>query len=69
MERKFEIGDKVRLVSETPDNCEMTIRGYSFDIESQKPQNSLYIESYKKSLNGFVRCDWRDKNDVIVLVR
>lgn len=63
MERKFKTGDKVRLVSDTMANIEMTVRGYASDLARNNPTVAPYMGDFQKHLNGKVVCDWRDKND------
>ena len=53
--RKFQIGDAVRLKSDTSENMLMTVRGYIVDIP-------LYTMAVTQGLydEHMVECDWRD---------
>ena len=66
MERKFNVGDKVRLISDAQENTVMTVCGYTFDLEAVMPQNEMLKNTgqLQKMYEGFVTCDWRDKSDV-----
>jgi uncharacterized protein YodC (DUF2158 family) len=50
--RKFKVGDKVILVSDT-DQIPMVVRQYVADHHQ-----SIFLE--KSMVDGFVICDWRD---------
>ena len=62
MERKFNVGDKVRLISKTKNNIEMVVRGYAYDIANANPTSAPFIGDFKKQLKDMVTCDWNDKN-------
>ena len=59
MERKFEIGDVVCLMSDNATNTPMTVNCYRYD-ECFDELGRLYMSDTSKKE---VKCVWRDKND------
>lgn len=60
MKRKFQVGDKVRLVSDTQGCTPMTVRGYADDIAKKDGISSPFIGEFLEQMEGEVICDWRD---------
>ena len=60
MERKFKVGDVVRLKSDSIDNVEMTVDGYKPD---KTPSVRLAVEAVGQHVLYEVCCVWRDKDD------
>ncbi len=59
-ERKFKIGDVVKLCSDTEENCPMTVNAYYLDtIQDNIFVKDILTERQKHS----VKCVWRDKED------
>lgn len=57
---KFHYGDKVKLKSDINTNTPMTVNGY----QNEDYKEAITLTLLDDSINNFVSCVWRDKNDM-----